>query len=82
MTHPTLRATETAYFDEHDKEFRRENSGQYVLIHGKNLVGYYDGEAAAIAAGIRGFGTGPFLVRVPGETEPVLRPPAYSLGLL
>lgn len=82
MKQSALLATETAYFDEHDREFRRNYGGQYLLIHGDNLVGHYDDEAAAVAEGIRRFGTGPFLVRMPGEAEPVLRAPAYSLGLL
>ena len=82
MEQSVLLANETAYFDEHDKEFRREYGGQYLLIHGKKLVGHYENEATAVAEGIRKFGTGPFLVRMPGEAEPVLRAPAYSLGLL
>lgn len=82
MPQRPLLAKETAYFEEHDKEFRRRYEGEYTLIHGERLVGSYSEEAAAVADGIRKFGTDPFLVRRPGEAEPVLKAPAYSLGLL
>ena len=47
------------------------NAGQYVLVHGQDVVGLFSSYADAIKAGYRTFGLEPFLVRhlsVPAQT--------------
>jgi hypothetical protein len=38
-------------------------AGQFVLIHGEDLVGVFETEAEAFGEGARQFGRGPFLIR-------------------
>ena len=56
--------------------------GQFVVIHGGELVGLYGTEAQAMSEGTRRFGREPFLVRQVGNPGSVLSNPALSLGIL
>ena len=55
--------TELRTYAAHRAELLRRAEGQYVLIHGDAVIGTYDTEIAAIAAGYAQFGNVPFLVR-------------------
>lgn len=65
---------------EHEEEWSAKHAGQCVLIRGRELVGWFDREEEAVAAGARRFGLTPFLVRRLGVTadEPLV--PALTLG--
>ncbi len=56
--------------------------GQFVVIHGDELVGLYETEEQAMSEGVRRFGREPFLVRQAGNKESVLSNPALSLGII
>lgn len=77
----SLLSAETAFYEEHREELKRLHSNRYVLIHGQKMHGAYDTQGAAIDAGYRMFGEGPFLVRKTGEGAPVISNPALSLGV-
>ena len=40
-----------------------EHEGQYVLIHGTEVVGFFDAYEKALSAGYERFGLAPFLVK-------------------
>jgi hypothetical protein len=56
--------------------------GQFVLIHGEDLVGVFETEAEAFSEGARQFGRGPFLIRQVRAKEETIANPALSLGIL
>ena len=52
-----------AYFREHQAELAISHHGQFVLIHGKTIVGYYDEALGADEeARRRGYKPGEFLI--------------------
>ena len=73
---------EVAFFDQNSEEFLRKYKGRFLLIKGAKLVGHYPTRSNAVTEGVRRFGKGPFLVRVPGEEVPVFAMPSLALGLL
>ncbi|MBL8797493.1 MAG: hypothetical protein JNM56_26570 [Planctomycetia bacterium] len=50
--------------------------GRWVLIHGDQVIGFWDSEAEAEAAGSERFSRLPFLVHRVAEHEPLLRGPS------
>ena len=46
-------AEEVAFYEEHFEEYRRKYAGQYLLIHGTELIGAYEDELAANYDGYR-----------------------------
>jgi hypothetical protein len=50
----------------------KEHQGQYVLIHGDKVVGFYAAYEDAIQAGYQQFKLEPFLVKQVNATEKVL----------
>ncbi len=46
-------AEEIAFYEKHFEEFRRKYAGQYLLIHGAQLIGAYDDELEANYDGYR-----------------------------
>jgi hypothetical protein len=73
--------TEIATFDARLPEFLRDHAGEFVLIHGSTVHGFFPDMDAAIAEGYRRLGGGPFLAkRVEVEVPAVfsstfIRPP-------
>jgi hypothetical protein len=73
--------TEIATFESRLDEFLRDHPGEYVLIRGATVHGFFPDMDAAIAAGYRLLGGGPFLAkRVEVEVPAVfsstfIRPP-------
>ena len=59
----TVLDTELATWAEHRDRLLCEAEGRWVLIHGSEVVGVYDGQMEAIAEGRRRFGMVPILVR-------------------
>ncbi|HEX4960516.1 MAG TPA: hypothetical protein VF173_06735 [Thermoanaerobaculia bacterium] len=56
--------------------------GQFVLIHGDELIGVFATDAEAVTAGARRFGLEPYLVRQVRSEESAISNPALSLGIL
>jgi hypothetical protein len=51
----------------------REHPGEFVLIRGDEVVGFWESEGQAYEAGCERFGPEPFLVRQVREAEQPLR---------
>ncbi|MGC8638387.1 MAG: hypothetical protein ACP5XB_00750 [Isosphaeraceae bacterium] len=49
------------------------HEGQFVVIKGKSVLGYYRDRATALAAAFKKYGAGPVLVKQIVEVEPVRR---------
>ena len=65
-------ATEmVTYRDRLDELLRHE--GEYVLIKGRSIVGYFRDRKSAVAAAIAQFGPGPVLIKKVVEREPLHR---------
>ena len=64
---------EIAFYEEQRAKLVDEHGGEFVLIKGRNLCGFFNTEIDAIKAGYEKFGAEPFLVRVCTEVRtPVL----------
>ena len=74
---------ENTYFNDHRGELVAQHEGQFVLIHGDDLVGWYQSYDDAFTAGIQTIGNEPFLIRqVFAGDEPPVHVPALTLGLI
>ncbi|MCY4170375.1 MAG: hypothetical protein OXF08_02125 [Bacteroidetes bacterium] len=73
---------ESAFFESNWEKLLLQYPNRVLLIHGEKVEGDFPTIADAITAGVRKFGSGPFLVRRSGEDEPVVSIPALSLGIL
>ncbi len=73
---------ELAFYDAHVEEWKQQHAGQFVVIRGEEVLGFFATENDALSAGAGEYGAVPFLVR--GVGEPVLHVniPAYTLGLI
>jgi hypothetical protein len=78
MTKPLEQELRT--FERERSHLEREHSGKFVLIHGEDVIGTYDGFEAAANEGLRRFGSSPFLIREIGQREIQLSP-AVLYGL-
>ena len=54
---------EIRYYEDHQKELLAKSPGKFVLIKGDKLLGVFDTQEEALAAGGRLFGLESFLVR-------------------
>jgi hypothetical protein len=54
---------ERQVFDSHLNEWRQSHPGEFVLIKGGNVVGFYSSLEEAFREGTRRFGLEPFFVR-------------------
>jgi hypothetical protein len=82
LTRPMLE-TEREFFRSHCDDWMEVHHGEYALVKGDELVGFYDEETTAIAEGGRLFEGDDFLVRrVDQNDHQEVSAPALSLGLL
>jgi hypothetical protein len=65
-------ATELTTYRDHLDELL-EHKGQFVVIKGKSILGYYRHRQAALAAAYQKYGAVPVLVKQVVEMEPVRR---------
>lgn len=77
-----LLEVESRFYSRKRDELLLKYPNRVLLIHEENVAGDFSTEHAAIAEGVRRFGSGPFLVRKTGEDEPTLSAPALVLGIL
>ena len=54
---------ELIYFRDHQEEFAEKNPGQFVLICGKTIEGFYDDEIEAYLVAKKKFQNGAFLLK-------------------
>ncbi len=61
---------EARVFNEHIEEWRRDHLGEFVLIKGTSVIGFYPSLENAFADGTKRFGLEPFSVKqiVPGDS--------------
>jgi len=65
-------AGEIEYYERHKQEWLRQHSGDYVVVKGSTVLGFYSAFEAAYRAGASSFGLGAdFLVKQILEHEPV-----------
>ncbi len=65
-------ALELRFYDLHKHEWLREHAGDYVVVKGKDVAGFYSSFEAAYSAGVDAWGARTdFLVRQVLEHEPV-----------
>ena len=55
--------TELQVFDQHLASWLKTNEGQFVLIRGSDVEGFYTTYPEALSAGYEKFGVAPFLVQ-------------------
>jgi hypothetical protein len=64
---------EIAHYEANRAMLVEQHRGEFVLIKGQRIVGYYKSEVDALKAGYEHFGSEAFLVRVCAESEkPIL----------
>jgi hypothetical protein len=73
---------ERQYFSDHLNEWLRLYPGKFVVIKGDRLLGAFDTNDEALAAGAREYGLEPFLVRRVQPMQEEVKIPALTLGLL
>ena len=68
----TRLASELEYYELHKLEWLRQHSGNYVVVKGNGVLGFYTSFESAYRAGANSFGMGAdFLVKQILEHEPV-----------
>jgi hypothetical protein len=65
----TKLGTEIATYQAQRAKLVDEHNGEYVLIRGDKVIGFYKTEAEAFCVGYEKFLNEPFLVRAIAETE-------------
>ena len=70
----TLRR-EQAVFDANLSSWLAEHEGEYVLIKGKTVDGFYKSAEEAVTAGYARFGIGPLMVKQILAVEPIYNIP-------
>lgn len=76
-------AREKAYLSANHAELAAAHPGGFLLIKGETVHGAFETYDAGVIAGVRKFGSGPFLVRLVSQPEDPEAPsiPALSLGV-
>jgi len=61
---------ETEIFNAHLEEWRKTNMGQFVLIKGDSVIGFYDSLTDAFSAGTKRYGLDDFFIKqiIPRDT--------------
>lgn len=68
----TRLASELEYYETHKLEWLRQHPGDYVVVKGRSILGFYRAFEAAYRAGASSYGIGAdFLVKQILEHEPV-----------
>ena len=76
---PTLEV-ELRTFRAHRDELIGRAKGKYVLIHGEDIVDFFENQTDAITKGFRKFGNNPFLVKLVTEVEVPLNFTMFTVG--
>jgi hypothetical protein len=73
---------ELKFFGENHAKWSEDHPGQFVLVKGRELVGFFDQPETALTTGARLFGADSFLVRRVDASDEDIYIPALALGLL
>jgi len=63
---------EIAAFEERRVDLEARHKGEWVVIHGEDMLGAYDSFEVAAEEAVRNFGSGPFLIRQVGALPAIL----------
>ena len=63
MTQQEQLTQEAEFFNEHLEEWRQSHPGEFVLLKGNEVLGFFLTVDKAFAAGTDRFGLGPFFVK-------------------
>ncbi len=74
--------SEIRLFERRKVEFLKSHAGEYVLIVGADVLGFFPTDLAAYEEGLHQHGNVPMLIRRIEREEPSLSVPAMTLGLL
>jgi len=73
---------ELAFCDAMKPEWLLAHEGKFVLIKGKELLGFFDTLEQAYSEGLKRLGNTPFLIKQVLKEEPVQTIPALQYGLI
>ena len=70
MTDNTL-TEESRVYEANIAEWVKTRSGQFVVIHGSDVLGFYPSYENALSAGYERFGVAPFFVKLIGSSPDI-----------
>lgn len=73
---------ELAFYEEQRADLLARHAGMFALVKGRELIGVFNTIEEALGEGARRFGLDSYLIRQVAATEPEVRVPAYTLGIL
>ena len=73
---------ELAFYEKNLENWLSLYPGKFVLVKGEDLIGVYDSNEQALAAGASLFGLASYLIRSVEKDKEVINLPALTLGLL
>jgi hypothetical protein len=74
--------SELKVYEANINKWKGEHRGEYVVIRGQDVLGFFPSENDALSAGSGTYGLKPFLVRKVGQTMQEMKAPALTLGML
>ncbi len=74
--------TERDYFDANLEEWMTKNPNKFVVVNGKQVLGFFDTLDEALTVGARTCSLQPFLVRRVERQREDISIPALTLGIL
>ena len=75
---PNMLVVETDLYKQRMEEFVQEHNMEWVVIHKKEIVGFYQDFQEAAANAIQRFGRGPYLIKQIGAPEASIRPSVFT----
>lgn len=73
---------ELKFFESKRAEWLEKYKNKFVLIKGEELIDVFDTMGDAYNAGVKKYGTQPFLIKRVSEEEQVETSPALALGII
>jgi len=73
---------ELAFYETMKAEWLLAHEGKFVLIKGKQLLGFFDTQEQAYSEGLKRLGNKPFLIKQVVKEEPIQTIPALHYGLI
>jgi len=74
--------TERQFFEENRAKWAEAHPDKFVVVNGREALGFFDTREDALVAGVRQVGLQSFLVRSVSEPEAEVRIPAMTAGVL
>ena len=63
---------EIAFYESKKNDLEKEHTGEWVLVHGDQIISFYKSFEAAAEEAVQKFGSGPYLIRQVGAPSLVL----------